>query len=247
MSCGALSFLDHAPSPHTSPRDIDLVCLNTTTLKELLFHIHHYGRECGQAPVSSAMPPDPFHLPSSSQSMSNPKIDSAVPPSALLQENSYATITPPSSSSWLAKAEAHIVALVMGAFALLMTACTSSSFGFVEKPEIPNDIVATDELYSLLKKKPNVAIALRMKLPAARRVIKASWQRDSKRGFAGFSSAGAFGVVSKTEMSKEAKIFEIMEKELVRAGFTVRDRTLLEKLLAGKEFVDTFKLAGFYR
>jgi hypothetical protein len=144
--------------------------------------------------------------------------------------------------SWLEKAKrsakTSLFALAMGVFALVATACTTASPGFVETPKIPNDIVVSEELRGLLKINPKPAIALRMKLPETQRKTRAAWQQNTRRGDYFSRSAGAFSISSKTEMTGEGKILEIMERELVRAGFTIRDRVLLEKLLTGKEFVD---------
>jgi hypothetical protein len=131
---------------------------------------------------------------------------------------------------------------------------------------MPRDVVLTDELRRLLKKKPKLAIALRVKLPKEQHVTEAAWRQDSNRESTSFGSGFGFGSVlgnhafgsasseteehvkgnrssvSKLEMSKDGKkkleFIEAMEKEFIREGFTVRDRALLENLLAGKDFAD---------
>lgn len=98
--------------------------------------------------------------------------------------------------------------VVMGACAIsLLTGC--ATVGVVKAPVQENEVIITPEFKKFLDAQDNVSVVLRVPFTAER--VSQSEQKD---------------------VSKYDTVYNRIEKNLLKAGFTVRDRGLLENLMS---------------
>jgi hypothetical protein len=146
-----------------------------------------------------------------------------------------------------------IRALLALAFMLIaggMSGCTT--VGEVPSPTLQNESVVTPELRDFLKKHPRPAIALHAKPLIPQQVTASSSNTVGEVNVWNYS--GNFGRRTKSNSTSGLKLsrdddyrrltYDELEKELIRSGFIVRDRNLLNTLLANKKDVDAYAKIG---
>ena len=94
---------------------------------------------------------------------------------------------------------------IIGIFTLLLNSCALNK-GYVQYNDKPDDIVTTESLKEFIKKNPNPIVVVRA--PNASN--------------------------SMTELDQNDQLYNVIEKELLKGGFNIKDRSLFNKVIESK-------------